>query len=274
MSEIANFLAELYDKGYQQRSINAYRSAIASAHDRIDGVSVGQHPTISRLMAGIANARPPQPRYVSTWDISRVLDHIEKKGNNQNLSLKDLTLKTAMLLALTRPSRSADLHGLDIRLSRTSPEGITFLPSKPAKQTKAGKTAQEFFFPRFEEKQLLCPVATVEQYIQVTEPFRSHGDVRHTQLFIAYIKPHRPVTSSTIARWLKTMLEESGIDTTIFKAHSTRGASVSAAAQKGVTTNDILQAADWSSDSVFRRFYYKPVHDSKYGRTILSQKKP
>ena len=268
MSEVANFLADLYDKGYQQRSINAYRSAIASAHDRVDGASVGQHPTISRLMAGIANARPPQPRYVATWNINTVLNHIENKGNNENLSLKDLTLKTVMLLALTRPSRSADLHGLNIGLSRSSPEGISFLPSKPAKQTKAGKVAQEFFFPRFEEKPILCPVRAVGQYIKVTDPLRASN---HTQLFIAYIRPHNPVTSSTIARWLKVMLEEAGIDTTIFKAHSTRGASVSAAAQKGVTTNDILQAADWSTDSVFRRFYYKPVHDSTYGKAILSK---
>ena len=138
-----------------------------------------------------------------------------------------------MLLALTRPSRSADLHGLDIMLYRSCPEGISFLPSKPAKQTKAGKISQEFFFPRFEENPLLCPVKSVEHYIQVTEPLRALESGRKTQLFIAYIKPHNPVTSSTIARWLKTMLEDAGIDTAILKAHSTRGASVSAAAQKG-----------------------------------------
>lgn len=268
---MANFLADLYDKGYQMRSINAYRSAIASAHDRVDGLSIGQHPTISRLMAGVANSRPPQPRYTSTWDVSKVLKHIEEKGDNENLSLKDLTLKTAMLLALTRPSRSADLHNLDITLSRSSPEGITFLPMKPAKQTKKGKVASEFFFPKFEENPRLCPVTTVHKYLMVTDPLRGQGDDKAAQLFIAYIKPHNPVTSSTIARWLKTLLQESGIDAT-FKAHSTRGASVSAAAMVGITTNDILQAADWSTDSVFRRFYYKPVHDVAYGKAILSKK--
>ena len=41
---VANILADLFDKGYQQRSINAYRSAIASANDQADGVSVGQYP--------------------------------------------------------------------------------------------------------------------------------------------------------------------------------------------------------------------------------------
>ena len=46
MSEVANFLASLFEEGYQYSSINAYRSAISSVHDRVDGVNVGQHPTI------------------------------------------------------------------------------------------------------------------------------------------------------------------------------------------------------------------------------------
>ena len=137
MSEVANFLAELFEKGYQHRSINAYRSAIASAHDRVDGASVGQHPTISRLLTGIANARPPQPRYTSTWDVNKVLERIKNMGNNEDLVLKDLTLKTVMLLALTRPSRAADLHGLELELLRSNPEGLSLLAKKPAKQTKA-----------------------------------------------------------------------------------------------------------------------------------------
>ena len=91
------------------------------------------------------------------------------------------------------------------------------------------------------------------------------------QLFVAFIKPHHAVTSSTIARWLETTLEQAGIDTSIFKAHSTRGASTSAAALRGVTSSDIILAADWSSDSVFRRFYYKPVHDPTFGKAILSK---
>ena len=149
-------------------------AAIASAHDRVDGVSIGQHPTVTRLMAGVANLRPPQPRYSSTWDVNKVLDHITKKEANKDLNLKDLTLKTTMLLALTRPSRSADLHSLDIRLFRSSPGGVTFMPSKPAKQTKAGKIGQGYFFPKFEQNPLLCPVDAVSSYMDRTSPLRRH----------------------------------------------------------------------------------------------------
>ena len=42
-----------------------------------------------------------------------------------------------------------------------------------------------------------------------------------------------------------------------FKAHSVRGASASTASNMGITTREILEAADWSSESIFQRFYYK-----------------
>ena len=64
----------------------------------------------------------------------------------------------------------------------------------------------------------------------------------------------------------------SGIDVTLFTAHSTRGASSSAAADSGVTTTDILKAADWSTESVFRKFYYRPSRDPSYGRAVLSSR--
>ena len=85
------------------------------------------------------------------------------------------------------------------------------------------------------------------------------------------IKPYNSVSSPTIARWLKSVLAKAGVDTNIFKAHSVRGASTSAAASAGVTTNDILNAADWSSESVFQKFYYKPEQNSTFGVAVLSK---
>ena len=54
------------------------------------------------------SSRPPLPRYVGTWDVQVVLTFLEGLG-----PLK-VSLKLAMLLALTRPSRSAALCQLDV----------------------------------------------------------------------------------------------------------------------------------------------------------------
>lgn len=101
----------------------------------------------------------------------------------------------------------------------------------------------------------------------VTSPLRSVGQ---QALFLAIVKPHLPVASCIIVCWLRKILEDAGIDISIFAAHSVRGASSSAATVVGVTTNDILKAADCSTNSVFRRFYYRPVHSSKFKDAVLS----
>ena len=62
------------------------------------------------------------------------------------------------------------------------------------------------------------------------------------------------------------------MDTSIFKAHSVCGASSTAAAEKGVLIADILCTADWSKDSTFKRFYYRPSAGSGYAQTVLQQK--
>ena len=268
ISEVVNFLAYLYGEGYQYRSLNSYRSAISSVHERVDGYSVGQHPLVTRLMKGVFNNRPPLPRYTSTWNVQSVLLHISSWGGNDSLSLKQISLKTVMLLALTRPSRSADLSQLHLQGKRYKPDGVVFVPGTLAKQSRQGKPVTEFFFPSFPHDSTLCPVITLRAYEERTAPHRG----TESRLFLSFIRPFRAVTSSTIARWLKTLLESAGIDTSVFSAHSVRGASSTAAANSGITTNDILKAADWSSESVFQRYYYKPTEDPSFGRAVLLSK--
>ena len=67
------------------------------------------------------------------------------------------------------------------------------------------------------------------------------------------------MSSRTIARWLKCFMAEVGIDISIFKAHSIRGALHSTAAGVEVTTKDILDVTDWSSEGTFQRFYCREL---------------
>ena len=76
ISDVANFLANLFEEGYQYRSINVYRSSISTTHDKVDGYSVGQHPTVTRLMRGVFNKRPPLSKYSYTWDVHKVTSYI------------------------------------------------------------------------------------------------------------------------------------------------------------------------------------------------------
>ena len=64
-------------------------------------------------------------------------------------------------------------------------------------------------------------------------------------------------------------MSSAGIDTKVFSAHSTRGAATSKAKSAGVSTGDILKAANWSTTSTFCRFYHRPVNSGKFGRGVL-----
>lgn len=96
---MVNFLAHLF-KEYQHRSLNAYRSAISSVHEKADGYEVGQHPLVYRVLKGAFNQRPPKPRYEFMWDVSKVLNYIDSLGESDALPLQSLSWKLAMILAI------------------------------------------------------------------------------------------------------------------------------------------------------------------------------
>ena len=50
-----------------------------------------------------------------------------------------------MLLALTRPSRSADLAKLNVKGFRNTPEGAVFQPAALAKQSNPGRAVKDSF---------------------------------------------------------------------------------------------------------------------------------
>ena len=92
-----------------------------------------------------------------------------------------------------------------------------------------------------------------------------------TQLFISYVKPHKLVTSSTLAKWMLDALKQSSIDEDKFKAHSIRGASTSKAVNIGVSINDIISTADWTNIRTFEKFYHRPLESEDYLPAVLQE---
>ena len=55
-----------------------------------------------------------------------------------------------------------------------------------------------------------------------------------------------------------------------FSLHSTRSASCSAVVKGNVPTDTVLRTAGWKRDSVFRKFYNRPVsNDDTFCMSIL-----
>ena len=115
LADILNYLASLYDKGAQYRTINLHRSALSSTLKPIDGFCVGQHPLVCRLLKGAFNSRPPRPKLCPTWSVQRVLNTLAEWSPASKLSLKLLTFKTCMLLALATAKRPSSLKLLSTK---------------------------------------------------------------------------------------------------------------------------------------------------------------
>ena len=139
-----------------------------------------------------------------------------------------------------------------------SDTNLIFHLKTPPKHFKQGKLSTPIEFRRYESDEKICPVATLDSYLTKTKTFRENQ--KTTKIFISYKKPHKPVGQDTTARWVKRMLDMSGIDTEKFKAHSKRSASSSKAALRGIPITDVLKMGNWSNESVSQKHYNKNVN--------------
>jgi hypothetical protein len=175
-----------------------------------------------------------------------------------------------MLLGLTAPDRSSDLAKRNLRYRTFRPEGVSFILPGLSKTSRPGDTPKVSFHSAFPDDFDLCPVECLKCYEVKTREFRPSDIYVPNKLFLSYIHPHNPVTSSTLARWIKNILQLAGIDTSIFTAHSFRGASTSEALNQGISIPEILSMASWSRSSTFQKFYYRPQFNSSPGKAVLS----
>ncbi|KAI8512362.1 hypothetical protein Bbelb_090010 [Branchiostoma belcheri] len=132
-----------------------------------------------------------------------------------------------------------------------------------------GKSARKCFWAAFPQDRRLCAFTYLKEYLRRTSSLRKEGGGEQ-KLFISFSRPHRPVGSATLARWVKSVLGTAGVDTATFSAHSTRGASTSAATAAGVSLHSIMNAADWSRESTFLKYYRRDNNQHTFDQAVLS----
>lgn len=267
---ILEFLTDLFHKGLEYRTINVYRSALSAYHNQIEGTPVGQLKEVCTLMAGIDNLRPPTPKYSVIWEVDSVLKCIKNWGEEDDkLSNKDLSLKTAMLLALAKIKRCSDLQILDTRYMALGEDKVVFRLAEKPKNFRTKGTIP----PPIEYKSIggsLCPVRTIKSYVVRTTPWREKN--KATRFFLSYINPHEPITSSSLGRWLKTVLAKAGVNVSKFTAHSTRSASSAKAKAMGASVSEIMSCGNWKNTSTWETFYNKPIEQGVTSDLILNTK--
>lgn len=250
---ILTFLHSLYDEGQSYSSINSAKSALSTIFSLRHNIKFGDLELVRRFMKGIYRLRPPTARYKTTWDANNLLNLFRSWPENNELCLKNLTLKLAGLLAITSGQRVQTLASITI-------DNILNCDTVQIKITEILKTSRPSIsnpiitLPKYSDSKL-CVVNALNEYLSRTSTYRNDK-----KLFLGITKPHKPVCSQTISNWLVSLLDLSGIDTKVYHGHSFRHASTSKVASRGISADSIISHVGWSTTStVFARYYNRPI---------------
>ena len=179
IENVLNFLSHLFEKQKEYRTINCSRSMLSSTINAIDGFPVGKHPMVVRLMRGIFNKRPPSKPLFPAWSISKVLELFAKWAQAESLSLKLLTLKCVMLLALATAKRASSLNLFSIKSGyfELSENSLVIQPLGLEKTTRPGHKANPISLESYKDSHDLCPVTCVRQYMKKTRGLRKCDNI-------------------------------------------------------------------------------------------------
>ena len=248
---ILDFLTLLFHRGLSYSSINTARSAL-STYISVDGQPMGVHPLVRRFMKGVFQLRPALPKHNVIWDTTVVLDYIKKLSPVKVLTLKRLTFKLVMLIALLTGQRCQTMHALTVANTTVTDSCVKFRVNSLLKQSRLNYHLHELKIKAYAPDRRRCIVTVIREYLKRTENIRTSDN-----LLISYVKPFKAVSRDTISRWVKTVLGLSGVDTTIFTAHSTRAAATTSAKGLHVPLNTIMRTAGWSNSNTFAKYYDK-----------------
>lgn len=260
---ILDYMSECFHKGVKYGTINSHKSALSLLFPNIL-----KDDCIKKFMKGVFRTRPSQPKYSITWDPSIVLNYLSAQWPHECLDLEILSKKVLTLLALVTAHRVQTLALIKIPNIEVHDSYITIKIPDLVKTSRPNSFQPILKLPFYNEKQCICPAKCLLDYINKTSSLR---DSKNIFLFISYKKPYKKLTSQTLSHWIKDTLNKSGINTSIFTAHSTRHAATSIANKLGVNIDVIRKTAGWSqSSATFARFYNKEIVVDNFANSVLS----
>ena len=183
---ICEFLLYKFNHGCSSSLLNSTRSAINFF--TLNKFDLENNIFVKRIFKYFYRERPLKSKYSSFWDVDKLLDFLRSWHPITSLSLKQLTLKTIALIAISSSDRGQTLHLASTGSMEIHPDKVIFIVRERVKNTR------KILKPTI----ITCPVSHdervnvalyVKHYIEVTKDFRDEGG----QLFISWASK-RPVS--------------------------------------------------------------------------------
>jgi hypothetical protein len=284
---ILDFLQACLVQKLKPSTIRGYLAAIDICHLGLEGFKPSKHPWVSQFMDGVKRDNLSARPLVPSWDLEVVLRGLGQAPFEplESIPLKFLSLKTALLLALTTAKRVGDLHALSVaegclrfangdRKVLLKPH-LQFIPKNKVVQD-APVEIFAFHPPPFgseedERLNFLCPVRALKVYCERTRDRR-----QSSRLFVSHGKSTKKteIGKATLSGWIVEAINLAYDSAKVarpfgLKAHSTRGVSASWALAKGTSIQEVCLAANWKSPSTFTAHYQLDLAPRSLAQSVL-----
>ena len=204
-----------------------------------------------------------------SWDLSKVL-HFLNSGSFEPLRdapLRDFSKKVLFLLALATAKRVGEFQAFSCIVSFVGSDAcLSYVPEFVAKSESLSRFISRSFLVKslsdfaagLDDDLLLCPVRALRIYLDRTLPLAPS----RRRLFVSPSCPARAMSKNAVSFFLRKVIhgaEASCPEMGSVPAHDIRGVSTSVAFHRNWSVSTVLDAATWSSSSVFTSFYLRDL---------------
>ena len=269
-------------------TLQGYVTAISDRHDKVKlgskRLRISELTTVQSWVAGLKRLQHVPRVIVPSWELDWVLSALKEPPYFplETASLKELTLRTVFLVALTSARRASEIHAIQSDTLQFHSTGVSaFLnPAFIPKVNSAWHINQAIELPAMhteEDSELrkFCLRRQLRVYLNRTASFRTPQG----QLFLCYggSRKGKPVSKIRISQWLKELINDcyerhSKAQPLGVKGHQVRKQATSWADAAGVDPQTICDAATWKTPHTFARHYQLDLQHGKrasFGKQVL-----
>ena len=263
-----------------QSLVTCVLAALSHVYVSLDVPDITKEEVIKKFVCGIIKSSTLAPRQRSRAMPTNVFRDFFRGWDNKSLTLKELRLKSITLLALVAMLRPSDIAPNANLFECNSREQNKFIFScRQLKFNDDGSLSITIHGNKNDvkrtgfvidiqpaEDERLCPVKTLELYIQRTASFRG----QEGPVFLTLNKPYNPLSAKAVSNILNESISLVGLSRNLYSAKSFRPTGATKAVSEGINPNIVQKTGRWKTTSVFFEHYVHSRVPKEYTNKLLS----
>ena len=280
---LAEFLCMIADGSERPRStLRTAVSALGALFETVLDNNPLAEPAIVRLTTALVKSSTSEPMNKSrVMPVEPFYKLFGSWGDNLDLSLDKLRLKTISLLALSCMLRPSDIAPKGVLFDSTDLSERKFVMSVDQVRFEdngnltlqflgiKNDTHRDGFEITIPPASVLCidPVEALRVYIERTKDKRGNKK----PLFLALTKPYAAISAATVTKVLNEAIKLAGLDNQGFSAKSFRPTGATRSIAAGVIPEIVMKVGRWATKGVFLNNYVHKVAPANFTDNIVGE---